>query len=65
LSSSQRRRFVTRQEIQRRDHVASDLDPLTGKWIRARYVAELHDVGRRYAERESIGVATVHAFSNA
>jgi len=30
-------------------------DPLTGKWIRARYVAELHEIKQRYAEWEIIG----------
>ena len=30
-------------------------DPLTGKWIRARYVAELHEIEQRYAEWEIIG----------
>jgi hypothetical protein len=30
-------------------------DPLTGKWVRARYVAELHEIAARYAEWEIIG----------
>jgi len=30
-------------------------DPRTGKWVRARYVAELHEIKRRYAEYEIIG----------
>ena len=30
-------------------------DPRTGKWIRARYVAELHEIKARYAEWEIIG----------
>jgi hypothetical protein len=27
-------------------------DPLTGKWVRARYEAELHEIAKRYAKRE-------------
>jgi hypothetical protein len=27
-------------------------DPRTGKWVRARYVAELHEIAARYAEFE-------------
>ena len=30
-------------------------DPRTGKWIRARYVAELHEIRQRHAEFEIIG----------
>jgi hypothetical protein len=30
-------------------------DPRTGKWVRARYVAELHEVAARFAELELIG----------
>jgi hypothetical protein len=30
-------------------------DPRTGKWIRARYVAERHEIAARYAEFEIIG----------
>ena len=30
-------------------------DPRTGKWIRARYVAELHEIKQRHAEFEIIG----------
>jgi hypothetical protein len=30
-------------------------DPLTGKWVRARYVAERHVIAERYAEYEIIG----------
>jgi len=30
-------------------------DPRTGSWIRARYVAELHEIAARYVEREIIG----------
>jgi hypothetical protein len=29
--------------------------PLTGKWIRARYKAELHEIAERYAEYEITG----------
>ena len=34
-------------------------DPRTGKWIRARYVAELHATAARYAEWEIIGPAEI------
>jgi hypothetical protein len=30
-------------------------DPRAGKWIRARYVAELHEIKARYAEWEITG----------
>jgi len=30
-------------------------DPRTGKWVRARYVAELQEIKRRHAEYEIIG----------
>ena len=30
-------------------------DPLTGKWYRARYKAERHEIAARYAEWEIIG----------
>jgi len=30
-------------------------DPRSGKWVRARYVAELREIERRYAEYEIIG----------
>src|SRR4029434_10039657 len=30
-------------------------DPRTGKWVRARYLAERHEIEARYAEWESIG----------
>jgi hypothetical protein len=30
-------------------------DPLTGKWVRARYVAERHEIAARYAEWEIMG----------
>ncbi len=30
-------------------------DPRTGKWVRARYVAELHEIAARHAEYEIIG----------
>src|SRR4030095_16540399 len=30
-------------------------DPRTGKWVRARYVAELHEIKQRYAEFEITG----------
>jgi hypothetical protein len=34
-------------------------DSLTGKWIRARYVAEMHEIEQRYREWEIIGPAEV------
>jgi hypothetical protein len=34
-------------------------DPRTGKWIRARYVAELHEIAARHAEFEIIGPAEI------
>ena len=30
-------------------------DPRTGKWIRARYLAELSEIQRRYREWELVG----------
>ena len=30
-------------------------DPVTGKWVRARYKAERHEIAARYAEWEIIG----------
>ena len=30
-------------------------DPRAGKWVRARYVAELHEIKARYAEFELLG----------
>jgi hypothetical protein len=30
-------------------------DPLTGKWVKARYLAERHEIAARYKEREIIG----------
>ena len=34
-------------------------DPLTGRWIRARYVAELPAIQRRYSEWEVIGAPEI------
>ena len=34
-------------------------DPRTGKWIRARYRAERHEIAARYAEWEITGPAEV------
>ena len=34
-------------------------DPRTGKWVRARYVAELHEIKQRYVEWEIIGPADI------
>ena len=36
-------------------------DPLTGRWVRARYVAERHEIAERYAEWEIIGPPEVRA----
>jgi hypothetical protein len=30
-------------------------DPVSGKWVRARYVAERHEIASRYAEWEITG----------
>ena len=38
-------------------------DPRTGKWIRARYVAELHEIAARYAEWEITGPAEIRGVS--
>ena len=35
------------------------LDPVTGKWVRARYVAERHEIAARYAKWEIVGEAEV------
>ena len=34
-------------------------DPLTGKWMRARYVAERHELVQRYAQWEIIGAPEI------
>jgi hypothetical protein len=34
-------------------------DPRTGKWVRARYVAERHEIAQRYAEYEITGPAEI------
>jgi len=34
-------------------------DERTGKWVRARYVAELHEIKARYADFEIIGPAEI------
>jgi hypothetical protein len=34
-------------------------DPLTGEWVRARYVAEPHEIAERYAEWEIPGPAEI------
>ena len=33
--------------------------PLTGKWVKARYVAERHEIAASYAEWEIIGLAEI------
>jgi len=39
-------------------------DPVTGKWVRARYVAELHEIKQRYAEFEIIGTPEIREVSS-
>ena len=34
-------------------------DPVTGKWVRARYRAELREIARRYADYEITGPAEI------
>lgn len=34
-------------------------DPLTGKWVKARYLAERHEIAARYEEWEIIGAPEV------
>jgi len=34
-------------------------DPRTGKWVRARYVAELHEIAARHTEFETIGPSEI------
>ena len=34
-------------------------DTLTGKWVRARYVAERHEIAERYAEWEITGAPEI------
>ena len=36
-------------------------DPLTGKWVKARYVAERHEIAARYQEWEITGAAEIRA----
>ena len=38
-------------------------DPLTGKWVRARYVAERHEIAARCAEWEITGPPEIRADS--
>jgi hypothetical protein len=38
-------------------------DPLTGKWVRARYLAERHVIAARYAQWEIIGPPEIRADS--
>jgi len=38
-------------------------DPLTGKWVRARYVAERSEIAARYAEWEITGAAEIRALA--
>jgi hypothetical protein len=35
------------------------VDPITGRWVRARYLAELHEIAERYAECEITGPAEI------
>ena len=39
-------------------------DPRTGKWVRARYVAELHEIKQRYAQWEVIGAPEIREVSS-
>ena len=39
-------------------------DPVTGKWVRARYVEELHEIKRRYAQREVTGAPEIREVSS-
>lgn len=39
-------------------------DPVTGKWVRARYVAEVHEIKVRYAEWEIIGAPEIREVSS-
>ena len=34
-------------------------NPLTGKWVKARYLAERHEIAARYADWEIIGLAEI------
>ena len=36
-------------------------DPLTGKWVRARYLAERKEIAARYAEWEITGAPEIRA----
>ena len=36
-------------------------NPLTGKWVKARYRAERHEIGERHAEFEITGPAEIRA----
>jgi len=40
-------------------------DPLTGKWVRARYFAECRDIAARYAEWEITGASEIRARAGA
>ena len=40
-------------------------DPLTGKWVRARYVAERREIAARYTQWEIIGAPELRALSGA
>jgi len=39
-------------------------DPVTGKWVKARYVAEQHEVAARYAAWEIIGPPEIREVQN-
>ena len=39
-------------------------DPRTGKWVRARYRAELHELEERYVEWEIIGPPEIREISS-
>ena len=39
-------------------------DPVTGKWVRARYRAELHEITTRYADFEITGAPEIREISS-
>ena len=39
-------------------------DPVTGKWVRARYRAELHELQQRYIKWEIIGAPEIREVSS-
>ena len=39
-------------------------DERTGKWVRARYLAEFHEIRQRYAEWEIVGEPEIRTVSD-